>query len=90
MPEQDALRRYGQAGRRAPSQPQRGLGAIRDHFSLMLGDGGQDVQLEAGRMRIVHRDELNAGIHQRCTVSRANVTTPAATWGRSFKVPTFR
>ena len=44
---------------------QRSLGPRRDHFPLMLGNGRENMQGQPGRMRVVHGDELDAGIHQR-------------------------
>jgi hypothetical protein len=43
---------------------QRGLGAGRDHFPLVLGDGGEDVQGQLVGGGHVDRGELDAGFHQ--------------------------
>jgi hypothetical protein len=39
--------------------------ARRDHFALVLGDGRQDVDRQARRMRVVAGDEIDARLHQR-------------------------
>ena len=44
---------------------ERGLGSCGDHFALMLGNGRENMQRQAGRMRVVNGDELDTGIHQR-------------------------
>jgi len=36
-----------------------------DYFALVLGDRGQDVDGQLVRVRVIDRDELYAGIHQR-------------------------
>jgi hypothetical protein len=43
---------------------QRGLGAGRDHFPLVLGDGGEDVQGQLVGGGHVDRGELDTGFHQ--------------------------
>ena len=43
---------------------QRGLGAGRDHFPLVLGDGGEDVQGQLVGGGHVDRGELDTGLHQ--------------------------
>jgi hypothetical protein len=44
---------------------QRGLGALRDCLRLMLGDGREDMDREAVRLRKVDGYELHAAFHQR-------------------------
>ena len=38
--------------------------AIRNHFTLVLGNGRENVKRQACSVRVVYRDELHAGIHQ--------------------------
>jgi hypothetical protein len=40
------------------------LGSRGDHFPLMLGNGREDMEGQAGRMRVIYSDELDAGIHE--------------------------
>jgi hypothetical protein len=41
------------------------LGALCNHLAFVLCNGGQDVNGELVGVRIVHRDELDTGVHQR-------------------------
>jgi hypothetical protein len=42
------------------------LGALGNRFALMLGHRRQDMQRQLVGVRIIDRNELNAGIHERC------------------------
>jgi hypothetical protein len=60
--------------------------APRDLFALVLGDGGEDVDCQPGRMRIVARDEVDARFHEVrgernalvCSIQRAREPSPTS------------
>ena len=39
---------------------------LSDHFSLMLSHRGKDMNGELVGVRVIDRDELDTGVHQRC------------------------
>jgi hypothetical protein len=47
----------------SPGCLQSSFRAIRNHVTLMFGNRRQDMQSQAVGMRIVHRHELDTGIH---------------------------
>jgi hypothetical protein len=48
---------------RAPWQLQRSRGSSAYNFALVLGHGGQDVDGQLIRVRVIDGDELDTGIH---------------------------
>ena len=42
------------------------LGALGNGFSLMFGHRRQNVQRQLVRMRVIDRNELDTGVHERC------------------------
>jgi hypothetical protein len=55
-----AVPRFAASGSR-----QSGFGMLRDHFPLVLRDGGEDVHRQLVGVRVVHGHELDAGFHKR-------------------------
>jgi hypothetical protein len=62
-----ALARFGLPRRlpRALATCSASLAALRDHFSLVLRHGREDVHRQLVGMRIIERHELDAAVHQR-------------------------
>jgi hypothetical protein len=58
-----ATRRREQA--RATTINEKILSRLGDHFALVLGDGGHDVNRQLVGVRVINGNERNAGIHQR-------------------------
>ena len=42
---------------------QRCFGSLRNHLPLMFGDGRENMQGQAGRMRVIHSNKFDARIH---------------------------